>query len=158
MAAGWGAIDEVGQITQAAQLLERRIVLELVGQQDRLRQLTLANVGLDGLKQPLVKRLVEATGLQVVAETLVGGVVVQQDAQQRLLGFHVVRRHVDRGLGKTGENEIERGYERHRKKLTRLGLRRSGRMLAPVQMNGDVLCMFWFFGTGKGTAGTGVRF
>jgi hypothetical protein len=42
-----------------------------------------------------VEGLVEVAALQAVGQALIGGVVVQQHAQQRLFGLQVVRRDGD---------------------------------------------------------------
>ena len=92
-----GAVDQVGQIADAAQFLERGVAGELFGDEDRLGELTLADIGLDGLEQALVERLEEVAGLEVVAEALEGGVVEQQGAEQGLFGLDIGRRAGDGG-------------------------------------------------------------
>ncbi len=57
---------------------------------------------LDGREQPLVERLVEVAALQVVAQPLEGGVVVEQRAQQRLLGLDAAAVGDARALGGLG--------------------------------------------------------
>ena len=85
---------------------------ELFGQQDRLGQLALADIAFDRREQPLVERLEEVPRLQVVADPLEGGVVVEERAQKRLLGLHVGRGVRDRHL--TGDRaQVEGWYEGH---------------------------------------------
>jgi len=67
-----GAIDQVGEIAQAAQLFERRIVLEAIDQHDRLGQLALADMLLDRRIEAGVERLVEMARLQLIAQPLIG--------------------------------------------------------------------------------------
>jgi len=93
-----GAVDKVGQVADAAQFFERRIAVELLGQQDRFGQLALADIVGDRLEQALVERLVEVLRLQVVAQPFESGVVVEQGAQQRLFGLHVGGRVRDRDI------------------------------------------------------------
>ncbi len=109
---GRRAVHQVGQVADAAQLFEADIAGELLGQQDRLGQLALADIGLDRGEQPLVEGLEEVTGLQIVADPLEGGVVVEQGAQQRLFGLHVGRGMRDRHV--VGDRaEIESGNKGH---------------------------------------------
>ncbi len=85
----WRAIHHVGEIAYAAQLLERRVALELLGEQGGVGQLAAAHVQLDGGEQASVERLVEMLGLERVGQPFEGAVVVQQGAQEGLLGFDV---------------------------------------------------------------------
>jgi hypothetical protein len=112
------ALEQVGQVADAAQLLEGGVLLELLGQQDRLGQLALADVGLDGAEQPLVERLVEVAALEQVAQPFIGGVVVHQDAQQRLLGLDVRGGGGDVGIVVDG-SQVEGGDDSHLPRLTR---------------------------------------
>ena len=75
-----GAVDHVGQVADAAQVLERGVALELFSQQDRLGQVASAHMGLDGGVQPAVERLEEVRRLEGVAQPLIGGVVIEQHA------------------------------------------------------------------------------
>ncbi len=84
-----GPVDQVGQIAQAAQLLEGGIAAEAFHEHDRLGQLALADVLLHGGEQPGVERLVEVVGLEVVAQAFIGGVVVEDRPQQGLFGLDV---------------------------------------------------------------------
>jgi hypothetical protein len=59
-----------------------------------------------------VERLEEVAGLQPVAQPLERGVVVEQGAQQRLLGFHIGWSMGDGDVVGHGA-EIERGDEGH---------------------------------------------
>jgi len=106
-------------------------VLELVGQQDRLGQLALADVRLQRREQPLVERFVEVSRLQPVAQPFIGGVVVQQRAQQRLFGLDVRRRHGERRVIMDG-TEIKRGNESHGLRLTKSLGGRADRSVAPA--------------------------
>jgi hypothetical protein len=137
-----GAVDQVGQIAQAAQLVEGRVLLELVGQQDRLGQLALADVGLDRLEQALVERLVEVPRVQGVGQPFIGRVVVQQHAEQGLFSLQIMRRHVDRDVG-MGWAQIKGRDERHRSQVNAEPELTRGHIGLAHQMNGDVLCMFW---------------
>ena len=107
-----GAVHEVGQIAQAAQLVEGRVLLELVSQQDRLGQLALADMGLDRLEQPLVEGLVEVTAVQGVGQPLISRVIIEQHAEQRLLSFQIVRRDSDDDV-RMRRTQIQGGDERH---------------------------------------------
>src|SRR5207244_1869815 len=106
------AVDQDGQIADAAQLLERRVAAELFGKEDRLSQLTLANLGLDGGEQALVERLEEVPRLQVVAQPFEGGVVVEQGAQQGLFRLDVGRRLRNRDVRGDG-SQIEGRNDAH---------------------------------------------
>jgi hypothetical protein len=112
LAAGGGAVDQVRQIADAAQLLERRIALEPFEQHDRLGQLALADVLLDHRKQAGVERLVEVGRVQLVAQPLIGRVVEQERAEQRLLGLEVVR-GVREGFVVRDGTQVEGGDESH---------------------------------------------
>jgi len=50
-------------------------------------------------------------GAQLVAQPLESGIVIEQDAEQSLLGLHVGRRVGD--LGRRGRTQIEHGNEGH---------------------------------------------
>lgn len=108
---GRRAVDQVGQIADAAQFLEGGVAAELFRQQYGLRELALADVVRDRLEQPLVERLVEVLRLQVVAQPFEGGVVVQKSAQQRLFSLDVGRDVRDRNV--VGGTEVERWNESH---------------------------------------------
>ncbi len=139
---GRGAVDQVGQVAQAAQFLEGRIVLELVRQQDGLGQLALADMGLDRLEQPLVEGLVEVAALQAVGQALIGRVVVQQHAQQRLFGLQVVRRDRDDDIAhRGGWAKIQSRDEGHCHKLTRSLPARSGRVAGHARWMG-MFCVY----------------
>ncbi len=92
------AVDQVGQVAQPAQLLEARIAAEALDQHDRFGQLALADVLLHRREQALVEWLIEVRRLQRIADPLIGGVVEQDGAQQRLLGFEVGRRPGGEGI------------------------------------------------------------
>ena len=65
-------------------------------------------------EQALVERLVEVARLQLVDQPLVGGVVVEKRAEQRLLRLDVARHGgAQRRGGGFGGGEIE-GWGRHR--------------------------------------------
>ncbi len=94
-----GAIHQIGQIAQAAQFLEGHVLAKPLHQHDGLGQLTLANVLLHGREQALVEGLVEVAPLQLVAQALIGRVVEQQRAQQRLFRLDIGGRMLGVGLG-----------------------------------------------------------
>ncbi len=90
-----GAVHQIGQIAQPAQLIEGGVLAEPLHHHDRLGQLALLDVLFDGREQPGVERLIEVARLQLVAQPLEHAVVEQQRAQQGLLGFQIVRRVSD---------------------------------------------------------------
>jgi len=96
----------------AAQFLERRVGAELLGQQDRVGQLAAADVALQRAVEAAVERLEEMLALELVVQPLIGGVVEQNRAQQRLLGLNVGR-GVGDVHGHGGGTKIERGSESH---------------------------------------------
>ncbi|MNQ76957.1 hypothetical protein D3C85_918090 [compost metagenome] len=91
------AVDEVGQVAQATELVEGRVLLEPLHQDGRLGQQALTDVILDRLEQPLMEGLVHMRAAQSVAQPLEHGVVEHQRAQQRLLRLQVV------GHGRDGD-------------------------------------------------------
>ena len=110
-------VYQVGEIAQAAQVLERRVAPEPLHQHDGLGQLALADILLHRGEQALVEGLVEVTALQPVAQPLVGGVVEQHRTQQGLFGFQIVGGGGDRLAGRrTGKAE---GGDVHRLGYTR---------------------------------------
>ena len=107
-----GAVDQVGQVAHAAQFFETHVAGELLGQQDRFGELALADIAFDGGEQALVERFEEVARLQAVADPLEGGVVVEQRAEQRLLGLHIGRRVGDRRVVGDGP-QVEGGNKSH---------------------------------------------
>ncbi|MNU94630.1 hypothetical protein D3C71_846170 [compost metagenome] len=99
-----GAVDEVGQVAQAAELVEGRVLLEPLHQDGRLGQQALTDVILDRLEQPLMEGLVHMRAAQSVAQPLEHGVVEHQRAQQRLLRLQVV------GHGRDGDLIVSVGH------------------------------------------------
>ena len=91
---------QVGEIAQSAHLLEGRVAAEALLQDDRLGQLALADIFLHGAEQPLVERFVEVGRVQLVDQPLIGGVVVQDAAQQRLLRLEIA--------GRVGRGQVHR--------------------------------------------------
>ena len=83
-----------------------------VGHQDGIGELTAADVALEGREQPSMEGLEEVPGLQIVADPLEGGVVVEERAQQRLFGLDVGRGMGDRHLVGHG-TQVERWNESH---------------------------------------------
>jgi len=61
---------------------------------------------------PWAERLVEVAPLQVIAQPLEGGVVVEQGAQQRLFGLDIGRRMRDDDIVGRG-TKVERGDKGH---------------------------------------------
>jgi hypothetical protein len=86
---GGGSIDQIGQISDAAHLFERRIAQKLVGDQNGVSELTPADMALQGDEQPAMEGLVEMAALKLVAQTLVGRIVIEKRPEQGLLGFDV---------------------------------------------------------------------
>ena len=107
-----GAVYQVRQIADPAQFRKAHVPGELLGHQDRLGQLTLADVTFDGREQTLVEGLEEMATLQIVADPLEGGVVIEQRAQQRLFGLDIGGRVGDRHIVGDGA-QVECGYEGH---------------------------------------------
>jgi hypothetical protein len=85
------AVDQVGKIAEAAQLVEGGIGLEPLHDDDGLGQHAAADVLLGYAVEPTVERLVKVARVQLVAQPLIGAVVEQDGAQKRLLGFQAVR-------------------------------------------------------------------
>ncbi len=106
------AVDQVGEIADAAQFLESRISLELLGHQDRFGQLAASQMALQRGEQSTVERLEEVARLKLVAQPFIGGVVIQQRAQQPLFRLDVggCMGHLGRLRGGT---KIERGDQGH---------------------------------------------
>ncbi|MNE14209.1 hypothetical protein D3C80_1070750 [compost metagenome] len=98
------AVDQVGQVAQAAELMKRRVLLEALHQDGRLGQQALTDVILDRLEQPLVEGLVHVRAAQTVAQPLEHGVVEHQRAQQRLLRLQVM------GHGRDGDLIVSVGH------------------------------------------------
>ena len=100
------AVHQVGEVAQPAELVEGRVLLETFHQDGRLGQQTLTDVILDRLEQPLMEGFVHVRAAQAVGQPLEHGVVEHQRAQQRLLGFQIVRHRTDaagfHGRGREG--------------------------------------------------------
>ncbi len=101
-------VHQVVEVAQTAQVLERRIAPEPFHQADGLGQLALANGLLHGAEQALVERLVEVATLQPIAQPLIGRVVEQDRAQERLFGFEIVGRGRN-GLARRRTRKAESG-------------------------------------------------
>ncbi|MND83426.1 hypothetical protein D3C80_752900 [compost metagenome] len=99
-----GAVDQVGEVAQTAELMKRRVLLEPLHQNGRFGQQALADVVLDRLEQPLVEGLVHMRAAQAVAQPLEHGVVEHQRAQQRLLRLQVM------GHGRDGDLIVSVGH------------------------------------------------
>ena len=83
------AVDQIGQIAQAAQLFKGWFALEPLHQHDGLGQHALADMFLDGSKQALVEGLEEVPRLKQVAQPLIGSVVIEQRTEKGLLGLDI---------------------------------------------------------------------
>ena len=104
------AVHEVGEIADAAELLERSVPAEAVRQQDRVGGLAAADMLLHHLEQALVERLEEMARQQPIRQPLVGGVVIEQGAQQRLLRLDIAGHGLaERRRGGFGRGEVEGG-------------------------------------------------
>ena len=113
MGRGRRPVHQIGQVAQAPQLLERRIAGELLGDQDRLGQLPLADRGLDGAVEAAMEGLEEVPCLQVVPQALEDGVVVEQRPQQGLLGLDIGRGVIVVGFVVLRHAQIKGGNNGH---------------------------------------------
>ena len=86
-----GGVGEPAQVARAVELAQRLVLLEQDLERDRVGELAAADPLLAALVDPGVDRLEEVLGAQELADAVVGLVVDQDGAQQRLLGLDVVR-------------------------------------------------------------------
>ena len=135
---GGSAVDQVGEVADAAELLERRIPAELFGDQDRFRQLAATHGGLDGLEQAAVERLVEMLTRQAVEDPLIGGVVIEEHAQKGLFGLNIGRRLGRFHLTQVGA-QIEGGNEGHALWILQPSRVSIGRSAVATEISGDGL-------------------
>ena len=93
-------------------IFERRIAQKLIGDQDGVGELAPADMALQGDEQPAMEGLVEMATLQLVAQTLIGGIVIEKRPQQGLLGLDVGGGAVE--IGRIGRRaQVEKRNEGH---------------------------------------------
>jgi hypothetical protein len=85
--------EELRQVGGAAHLVELTGVLELGAQGDDVRELAGLHAALDGAEDAAVDRVGEVLGRQELGDLLVGLVVGEQRAEQRLFRLRALRRH-----------------------------------------------------------------
>ena len=86
-----GGAREAGEILRAVQIAQRLVVLERDLQGDVIGEPAAFDQAGHGREDPAVHRLVEMLGPQVLADPVIGFVVDQDRAEQRLLGLDIVR-------------------------------------------------------------------
>ena len=88
---GFGGVREPAEIAGAVQLPQRRVLLEQQLQRHRVGQLAPCYLLYAAIVDPGVDGLEEVLRLKELADAVVGVVVDQDRAEQRLLGLDVVR-------------------------------------------------------------------
>ena len=88
---GVGRLGEPAEIARAVELAQRRVLLEQALERDRVGELAAPDRLDAALEDPGVDRLEEMLGAQELADAVIGVVVDQDGAEQRLLGLDVVR-------------------------------------------------------------------
>ena len=89
---GDGAALQLGEVVRAAGLGERLVLVEQGLERDRVGLLAALDQLADGLEDASVGRVGEVLGAQEIGDPLEGVVVLEDRAEQRLLGLVVDRR------------------------------------------------------------------
>lgn len=109
---GRSMFDKIGEVSQASEFLEGGIALKLLCQQNGFGELSAADMGLDGVVKPAVKGFEKVPSLQVVTQSFIGRVVVEQNSDKRLFRFNI-RRCMRDGRRCGGIAQIEKRNQGH---------------------------------------------